>query len=345
MNRDMSQSGNCFINKDYFIVEFPDEQANGQTPMAVVPYTWLTIDIVNHVRCLWPQNMKSNVEMAKAVENKIVLNSKDSQCRLCEVNIKFKTNDYEKAISRLKLLENESSISSAHSSEEDGLGKRKTKRNSRYDSSESEWGNPKYTSDRQKQSLSCPSKSPSTISSDDEHNIPSVPKLNLHRTNIDITPSTSNLKRSSLQEAFELTSEPVYTFKNIYDSVRRIETLVRQVSTKVEVLTKDVHYLSQIVHTSKESDPMENDDVLLQKMPLSSQEQLIEFDTELKNDLTFSEICSSLSVVGGRDGFDTVRRLLSKLISHDLALNMNWSGRNQKLSFKEYENTLKMILW
>ncbi|XP_074030139.1 uncharacterized protein isoform X2 [Leptinotarsa decemlineata] len=89
---------------------------------------------------------------------------------------------------------------------------------------------------------------------------------------------------------------------------------------------------------------MENDDVLLQKMPLSSQEQLIEFDTELKNDLTFSEICSSLSVVGGRDGFDTVRRLLSKLISHDLALNMNWSGRNQKLSLKEYENTLKMIV-
>lgn len=51
-----------------------------------------------------------------------------------------------------------------------------------------------------------------------------------------------------------------------------------------------------------------------------------------------------LSVLGGRDGIETVRRLLAKLLKHELALTINWSGRNGKAGFKGLENLCKLII-
>lgn len=74
-------------------MEFPNEAKAVETvPMGIVPYTWLIINENNNVECLWPQNLKGNKEFEKAVVEKYELAK--NECRLCSVNIKFKTSMY-----------------------------------------------------------------------------------------------------------------------------------------------------------------------------------------------------------------------------------------------------------
>lgn len=118
--------------------------------------------------------------------------------------------------------------------QEDRLGKRKTKRNTRYDSTETESG-VRY---KNKQKPLMTQSSP--VSSDKDH-IPNVPKLTsfsdkrkylsgkvkgkLQESRI-LLHSEINHIRSPSDELLDrtLTPEPVYTFKEIFESVKRIES-------------------------------------------------------------------------------------------------------------------------
>lgn len=53
--------------------------------------------------------------------------------------------------------------------------------------------------------------------------------------------------------------------------------------------------------------------------------------------------CSTLEVIGGRDGIETIHQLLDKIISHEFSLVMNWSGRNDKVAFSVYGNIMQLI--
>lgn len=51
-----------------------------------------------------------------------------------------------------------------------------------------------------------------------------------------------------------------------------------------------------------------------------------------------------LSLVGGKDVPTCTRRILSRLISHQLSLSLNWTGRNEKSGLKELGNVVKVIV-
>lgn len=71
-----------------------------------------------------------------------------------------------------------------------------------------------------------------------------------------------------------------------------VSALARNISTKVEVLSHDVQYLAQIVNSSRDSVSTHNDDLLLQNLPLTSQEQMKEFEAGLNDEIKFAEVVS-----------------------------------------------------
>lgn len=53
---------------------------------------------------------------------------------------------------------------------------------------------------------------------------------------------------------------------------------------------------------------------------------------------------TKLGVVGGKDGPTTTRRVLNAFISQKLATKLNWTGRNEKGGFKEFNNIIKLVI-
>ncbi|KAF5283647.1 hypothetical protein FQR65_LT13771 [Abscondita terminalis] len=51
-----------------------------------------------------------------------------------------------------------------------------------------------------------------------------------------------------------------------------------------------------------------------------------------------------LHTVGGKDIFDTTRRIMSRLITNDLACQFNWTGKHNRASFAELKNIKKLMI-
>lgn len=54
--------------------------------------------------------------------------------------------------------------------------------------------------------------------------------------------------------------------------------------------------------------------------------------------------CGTFEIVGGKDTSDTVRRILPKILTNDLAKLYNWSGANKKPAFQLLKNIIRLIL-
>lgn len=82
------------IFRDCYIMKFPRKSKERKTvPMGIIPYTWLVINENNSVdECLWLYNLQGNSEFEKAVIEKYEFPK--NECKLCPVNIKFKTSMY-----------------------------------------------------------------------------------------------------------------------------------------------------------------------------------------------------------------------------------------------------------
>ena len=52
---------------------------------------------------------------------------------------------------------------------------------------------------------------------------------------------------------------------------------------------------------------------------------------------------AALKRIGGKHALDCIRNMLGNLVSHSLALKMNWSGRNEKSDFKKFKNIVKVM--
>lgn len=50
-----------------------------------------------------------------------------------------------------------------------------------------------------------------------------------------------------------------------------------------------------------------------------------------------------LQYIGGKDENETCRKILSKLITNDLAIKTNWTGRNEKNGFRDLKNLIQLI--
>ncbi|KAB0805062.1 hypothetical protein PPYR_02032 [Photinus pyralis] len=82
----------------------------------------------------------------------------------------------------------------------------------------------------------------------------------------------------------------------------------------------------------------------MEKLPVTNYTSLQQFETELQEEEFFQSMISSFLGIGGKDMADFTRTLMSKIICHELALECNWSGRNNKDGFMQYVNILKLIL-
>ncbi|CAH1099834.1 unnamed protein product [Psylliodes chrysocephalus] len=320
------------INKQYFVVEFPKERKDGNTPMEVIPCSWLIEE-----DGLWPNNLKSN-EFKRAVQNKTTIPVRE--CLLCPINIKFKTNNYERAIEKVKKLEiNETNSSSAVSDDLDSPGnqttKRRIKRNTLLNDFES------------------------NISESSDDDIPFIPKLPTSGTAkratfkiFDEENSVSNANSNSSQITLDDTltgnqnDEQIQTFFQLLECTQKMSCKLDKMMTKIEVISKEMQYLRILVqkNNSSSNNIQDVDNQNLKNLPAVNHNNLIEFDKALDNQEVFADICTIFKAVGGRDYLDCVRRVLMKTVSHTLALQMNWSGRNQKLKFMELKNLRKMIL-
>ncbi|KAF5289575.1 hypothetical protein FQA39_LY15022 [Lamprigera yunnana] len=110
----------------YFVVEFPEEvNENGPVSMAVISSSNWTI-IEDNVRyCMWPYYLNTDKLRTKAVVNHMDLDF--PKCAKCEIIVKYTISIYNVAVSKLKCLEDASSVS--QSKTENGPRKRYRKRN------------------------------------------------------------------------------------------------------------------------------------------------------------------------------------------------------------------------
>ncbi|KAG5873155.1 hypothetical protein JTB14_015636 [Gonioctena quinquepunctata] len=54
-------------------------------------------------------------------------------------------------------------------------------------------------------------------------------------------------------------------------------------------------------------------------------------------------MCSILQYIGGKDDNETCRKILCNLITNELAIHTNWTGRNEKNGFKDIKNLIQLI--
>ncbi|XP_031348267.1 uncharacterized protein LOC116174475 [Photinus pyralis] len=57
-----------------------------------------------------------------------------------------------------------------------------------------------------------------------------------------------------------------------------------------------------------------------------------------------TEAIKTLQLIGGKDLSDTCKRVLGKILSNEVAVAMNWSGRNQKEGFVHLNNIVNLVL-
>ncbi|KAJ8929963.1 hypothetical protein NQ314_017286 [Rhamnusium bicolor] len=131
------------------------------------------------------------------------------------------------------------------------------------------------------------------------------------------------------------------------------EVIIKEMLRKVENLCQKMDYLITINQAYANVDiaagNFETDD-----FPTKTEEGLNKFNEELENKEIFFKNaintkhcdtkCVTLQVVGGKDIEDSIRRLLGKIIDHELSLKCNWLGRNNKIPFVRYKNILALIL-
>ncbi|CAG9812896.1 unnamed protein product [Phaedon cochleariae] len=410
----MSQQGDSNNNKEFLVVEFPHEIKNGVTPMAIVPNNWIIVDNLGNLQCLWP-NLKTNNEFAKAVCNKLQIDKKD--CQVCAINIKYKTNLYERATEKLRELEQLlSSQSSGPTSDEEELNqKRKVKRNRKYISSlsdddsdtenipkipdvpskqnaldkksvRSDMKNTTYRSSEVTQNIdissdidpncdadvipampifftkhcrSIQSRSSESYRNSERHadqpsprlvRIPSAQQTNnsSNYSNVPGKVSSSDISGSvDLDSTItnEVEVEPIITFSQLNKCCQKTATMVMKLITKVEIMSKDLQYITYMLEKmNHEPTKMDSDNPYLKDLPAMEYGHLKEFNDVLEGEEVFMNICAQYSGIGGRDLGDCTRRLLNKILSHRLTLEMNWSGRNEKKCFKEHVNIRKLIL-
>ncbi|KAA3676241.1 uncharacterized protein DEA37_0004707 [Paragonimus westermani] len=66
------------------------------------------------------------------------------------------------------------------------------------------------------------------------------------------------------------------------------------------------------------------------RSPARTQEDLLAREAELAKSDVYNVVMKSLARMGGTDVADTVRRIMSSLIHHDLAITTNWTGTGNK---------------
>ncbi|KAK4885530.1 hypothetical protein RN001_001801 [Aquatica leii] len=79
-------------------------------------------------------------------------------------------------------------------------------------------------------------------------------------------------------------------------------------------------------------------------LPAKTILELESFNGKLMQEDTIGQVCTHLQVLGGKGLFDTTRTILGTIIHQDLAVECNWSGKNNKPAFSKFKNVVLLIL-
>ncbi|VEN44096.1 unnamed protein product [Callosobruchus maculatus] len=196
--------------------------------------------------------------------------------------------------------------------------------------------------------------------SDNDEEIPVPPKLNNKKASTQpIFPTFASQPKSKVKN----TPHPLITQKPTQDVVEvqeekqnspttkadnviktccceNIQFVMREMMTAIMVIKNDIKYLIA-TNNNSQMHQIKTEDLEIEQ--LDTIEDLTRLNNDLNNEEVFKKWCMKLSIVGGLNFSDSTRKLLTKMISHSLALKLNWSGRNEKGNFKSMTNILRLI--
>ncbi|XP_074034733.1 uncharacterized protein isoform X2 [Leptinotarsa decemlineata] len=326
----------------FLVVEFPEEKnSDGIIPMAIISSNW-TFARNGNMFCYWPSYLRSDKEKEKLIKAHSDL--QEDKSMECAIVVKFSTVDYERATTKLHRLEEASQTESDLDHEHN---KRKLKK--------------KHFSDYE----------PDFIDSDEENIIPKIPQPKKNTKFLTSASYDNNNNSQSQTSCMRASNNPAFTnLVTESNAQNSIEKNKQPNSQSMQISLKSSLYQDNTVGNSESKACQENKALIVEVLrqlenikidikhlilnskiensqPLPEQlcvidsiEDLQEFNTHLEDEDFFSKACSQFQIFGGKDGPETVRKIMSQLITHKVALQMNWSGRNNKQGF----NSLKKII-
>ncbi|KAK4885918.1 hypothetical protein RN001_002189 [Aquatica leii] len=329
----------------YFVVEFPEEiDENGLVSMAVISSNWTIIE--NNVRyCMWSYYLKTDAMRTKAVVNHTDLDF--TKCAKCEIIVKYKTSIYNVAVSKLKRLEDASSLSQSET--ENGPRKRHRKRNTLL-----------LNSDCDKVS----EQSSSEQTDDDSPVTPILRRTTAHvlQKNVDVQESAGSCSSSSRSFKPLSVSTPMarrqpishaptvsqsssgrsaYAYSLVCLNCQQNSSLIQELLIKVEKMEQNLKYLVTMFQQQMGADlTIVNDGNNDLGLPITTVGDLTALNNRLEDVNELTKMCQFLQTAGGKDIQDTTRRVLSRIMSNNLAMLYNWSGRNDKTSFSSLKKLL-----
>ncbi|CAH1183608.1 unnamed protein product [Phaedon cochleariae] len=309
----------------YLVVEFPEEtDENGTVTMSIISSSWL-FEKNGCLYCHWPAYFKSDIIKDKAIQSHLVLI--EDKCVVCPIRVKYSTDDFYRARKKLQHLEVESQTESENEQ------KRVPKK-------------PIYKDYEQ-------------FSEDSNDHVPIIPlpkkQIFTPLTNVDIGTSVSKRKitvpkpttKSKLEDDVESLGEAA-SISQASDgssslrsciSCQENKALITEILRQLQINKEDLSYLIRLTKGKSES----NVPIPIEFTQIKEFNELILFNNSLNEDSKFAEACNNFQFVGGKDVPDTTRRILNRLMSNDLAITTNWTGRNNKNGFIDMKNIIKLI--
>lgn len=292
-------------------MEFPEDE--GQCPIiGIISSSWI-FELDGNIYCYWPKYFKNDSTRDKAIKDHNILKIND--CDTCPIIVKYKTDSYEKARKMLKNLEEHSQVED--SSDDEKRKKRNIMKKTHLDFVDS---------------LS------------DIEDTPPIPKIPAPKKKTQAVAVTTinlqNRKLTNVQDRVSLSTHKEREGKGercvqCLDNKRVLTEMFEQLA----IIKENINFLIGVC--GRQAAP---NDIPTEIIQLTTFADLETFNEELSDQTKFSEACKWLSCVGGKDVGETTRKILTKLISNQLAVNSNWTGRNNKNGLKELRNFINLIL-
>ncbi|KAF5277338.1 hypothetical protein FQR65_LT16000 [Abscondita terminalis] len=296
-----------FIPCEYAVVVFPEEEINGTLAMAVISTNWIFTKNCN-LYCHWPNYFKSDAQKNKAVQQHASLIL--SKCVDCPIMVKYTSDNYEKTVAKLKYLEEHSAASSSDDYQSQRPRKKRT------------------FSDYEENSLS-----------EDENYVPRPPRVPKKISSLSACKNPFAAAATTPLSSRTLTPTNSIVERSSCTGCEANQALIRELMATCETISRNVNYL--IVSNQQRSEPHEVFSDNWQS--LESADDLVKLNQNLEDKENFSKVLSSFQIVGGKDFMETTRKILHKLMTHELSLKLNWTGRNDKISFKNFTNVINLI--
>ncbi|CAG9812853.1 unnamed protein product [Phaedon cochleariae] len=293
--------------------------------MALISSSWI-FEEHGMLYCYWPVYIKSTLLREKVVKNHTPLIP--NKCLKCAIMVKHSSDDYEQASLKLRKLE-EDDFSQTDSESRNSQKKscKSTKRDEDFvyfeasDISDDEDHDiipvpPKFPKEPKKKSFAELKPVDRPRNNNNYFLPPSSPKPKPNQDQIEVSPNQGNYECHC-----EKTS-------------KMVERLLRDMQT----IKLDVRSLVLELNNNKLTQYQQLD----AQLRFKDYQELQKFNESLLEEDYFNKMQASISLLGGRDLNDTTRKILSLLVSHELSLNINWIGANEKGSFQKLENVLKL---